>query len=432
MFTLDPATGDERLLVIEASLGLGESVVSGAVSPDRYVVQKDTSAIVAREVRRKALAIEPSAEGGTHTRELDDVQALAPALTDDEVRQLAELGLRIERHYDAPQDTEWAFDPNGAAWILQARPVTTAHAASGDAAPSAAPDHAQGAPVARGLGAAPGVRTGPVRVLRSLAGAGRLADGDVLVAPMTAPDWVPLLRRAAALVTDAGGMTCHAAIVSRELGIPCVVGTGDATRTLRDGELVTVDGSRGQVHAGARAPAPATPPAPTAAAPASAAAPVTGTELLVNLSEPSQAERAAALPVDGVGLLRAELMLLEALGGDHPRAAAGGGPRRGVRGEDGAGAGDVRVGVRAAPGDLPHDRLPHERVPRPARRRALRAGRGEPDDRLPRCAALPARARRLPPRARRDRARVGRGPPQPPRDAAVRAHARASSRAAAR
>ncbi|HEU4701366.1 MAG TPA: putative PEP-binding protein, partial [Conexibacter sp.] len=154
-----------------------------------------------------------------------------------------------------------------------------------------------------------------------LAGADRLAGGDVLVAPMTAPDWVPLLRRAAALVTDTGGMTCHAAIVSRELGIPCVVGTGDATTKLRDGEVVTVDGSRGQVRAGAEEPAPSA-PGPAAAPAATGAAaepPVTGTQLLVNLSEPSQAERAARLPVDGVGLLRAELMLLEALHGDHPR-----------------------------------------------------------------------------------------------------------------
>jgi pyruvate,water dikinase len=135
---------------------------------------------------------------------------------------------------------------------------------------------------------------------------------------MTTPDWVPLMRRAAAIVTDSGGMTCHAAIVSRELGIPCIVGTGDATRTLRDGEIVTVDATHGTVRPGREEP-----PAPAATAPAAsggAAAPVTATRVLVNLSEPTQLDRVESLAVDGVGLLRAELMLLEALDGAHPRA----------------------------------------------------------------------------------------------------------------
>jgi pyruvate,water dikinase len=136
----------------------------------------------------------------------------------------------------------------------------------------------------------------------------------VLVTHMTAPDWVPLMRKASAIVTDSGGMTCHAAIVSRELGIPCLVGTGEATSRLRDGELVTVDATHSVVREGA---APAA--APAAAATVAAAAPVTGTKLLVNLSEPSQVDRAAALETEGVGLLRAELMVIEALGGAHPR-----------------------------------------------------------------------------------------------------------------
>ncbi len=162
-------------------------------------------------------------------------------------------------------------------------------------------------------------------MLRTLDDAERLSDGDVLVTHMTSPDWLPLLRRAAAVVTDSGGMTCHAAIVSRELGIPCVVGTGEATRKLRDGEVVTVDATRGVVLEGARAsePAPALSGGPGAmpagaAAPGAGAAP-TATQILVNLSEPSQVARVKDLPVDGVGLLRAEMMVLEALAGDHPR-----------------------------------------------------------------------------------------------------------------
>jgi pyruvate,water dikinase len=311
MFTIDPAGGATDRLVIEAAFGLGESVVSGSVSPDRYVVAKDGLATLRREVRRKELTIEPVAGGGTATRELTGDEAGRPALSDEEVTRIAELGVRIEQHYGAPQDTEWAIDAGGAVWMLQSRPVT---AAGGDGAAVPAEAAGRGEELVRGLGAAPGVASGPVRVVASLNGAVELAEGEVLVTHMTAPDWVPLMRRAAAIVTDSGGMTCHAAIVSRELGIPAVVGTAEATKVLRDGELVTVDAGAGIVTEGA---APASPPA----APASAAAapPVTATKVLVNLSEPSQLERAAGLEVDGVGLLRAELMIVEALEGVHPR-----------------------------------------------------------------------------------------------------------------
>jgi pyruvate, water dikinase len=311
MFTIDPASGAIDQLVIEGSFGLGEAVVSGSVSPDRYVVEKESLAILAREVKRKELVIEPQPDGGTITRELSGDEALAPVLSDDEVRLLADLGRRIEAHYGSPQDTEWCFDSDGEAWMLQSRPVTSAGGAALGAA--AAED---GKVLVRGLGAAPGTASGDVRVIKALDQADGLGDGNILVTHMTAPDWVPLMRRAAAIVTDSGGMTCHAAIVSRELGIPCVVGTGQATQTLRDGETVTVDATQGEVREGA-APAPALPAAVEAVT--AVAAPVTGTKLLVNLSEPSQIERAAALHVDGVGLLRAELMVIEALEGAHPR-----------------------------------------------------------------------------------------------------------------
>jgi pyruvate, water dikinase len=309
MFTIDPATGDPDHLVIEGAFGLGESVVSGSVSPDRYVVDKLLLAVTAREVRRKELAIDAATGGGTSRRALGDDEATRPVLSDDEVREVADLGRRVERHYRTPQDTEWAYDASGRLWILQARPVTaTGHGPAGP--PKTVAD---GEILARGLGAAPGLAGGAARVVKDREGA-RLADGEVLITHMTAPDWVPLMRRAAAIVTDSGGMTCHAAIVSRELGIPCVVGTGNATRVLRDGEVVTVDATHGVVREGA----PSVPVGAAVPPPAAGAAPVTATRLLVNLSEPSQVERAAALDVDGVGLLRAELMVLEALAGDHP------------------------------------------------------------------------------------------------------------------
>ena len=312
MFTIDPASGDADHLVIEGAFGLGESVVSGSVSPDRYVVDKPLLAITAREVRRKELSIDATAGGGTARRALGDAEAMSPVLDDAEVREVADLGKRVERHYRAPQDTEWASDAGGRLWILQARPVT----ATGHGAAPPPKTAAEGEVLVRGLGAAPGVAGGPARVLTDRAGGAELGEGEVLVTHMTTPDWVPLMRRASAIVTDSGGMTCHAAIVSRELGIPCVVGTGNATRVLRDGEVVTVDATHGVIREGA----PSVPVgAVVAPPPAVAGAPTTATRLLVNLSEPSQVEHAAALDVDGVGLLRAELMVLEALAGAHPR-----------------------------------------------------------------------------------------------------------------
>ncbi len=317
MFTIDPSTGDTARLVIEGAFGLGESVVSGQVSPDRYVVDKARRAIVVRSVRPKELIIEPTEESGTRTRQLSAEESHRSVLTDDEVLALADLGIRIEEHYGSPQDTEWAIDPEGTIWMLQSRPVTTL---SEPAHPSAAATTPGAAPVVRGLGAAPGMASGVARLLGSMDEAAKLGAGDVLVTHMTAPDWVPLMRKAAAIVTDSGGMTCHAAIVSRELGIPCVVGTGDATSKLRDGELITVNATEGTVLTGAPTAYPAPVSGPNGAAPAGRAAPaVTGTRLLINLSEPSQVATASGLDVDGVGLLRAEMMIVEALEGTHPR-----------------------------------------------------------------------------------------------------------------
>ena len=313
MFTIDPSSGERDHLVIEGSLGLGESVVSGQVSPDRYVIDKETLHIIKRDVKRKELVIEPLPDGGTRTRELSGEESTQPVLSDDEVRVVAELGIRDEDHYGTPQDTEWAFDEEGRAWMLQSRPVT---ASGGDV--SSAIAEPEGEALVRGLGAAPGVDHGRVKIISELSRGNDLKEGDVLVTHMTAPDWVPLMRRSAAIITDSGGMTCHAAIVSRELGIPCVVGAADATSKLRDGELVTVDATHGAVYEGEVALA-GDEAAGDGAAPVGGGAPVTATALLVNLSEPSQIERAAKLDVDGVGLLRAELMVIEALEGRHPR-----------------------------------------------------------------------------------------------------------------
>lgn len=311
MFTVDPTSQDASHVVIEAAFGLGEVVVSGQVEPDTYVVSKRGPRVLEARIGEKTHKL-VLGKAGTERVELEPEQGGQRVLTEPQVIELAQLAARVEAHYGAPQDCEWAFEA-GKLYLLQSRPITTL---SAEAEPNA------GSELLAGLGASPGRASGKVRVLASVDEGAQLEAGEILVAAMTTPDWVPTLRRAAALVTDGGGMTCHAAIVSRELRIPCVVGTRRATKLLRDGEVVTVDGQRGRVFAGAVAePAGATSEVTSRAAEPGPGAPVaeaTGTLLYVNLAVASQAEAAARLPVDGVGLLRAEFMIVDALGGVHP------------------------------------------------------------------------------------------------------------------
>lgn len=312
-FTADPTTDATDRVVVEGAFGQGEVVVSGSVEPDTYVVSK-TGEILSRRIGYKSFKIIRGADGADQNVDLSEAEANAQVLNDDEVRTIAEIAIRSERHAGCPQDTEWAI-ADGKTWIVQTRPITTLHRA-GKPAPESHEVLAQGLP------AVPGEASGVVRVLAEVADGGRLQDGEVLVAQMTNPDWLPTMRRAAALVTDTGGMTCHAAIVARELGVPCIVGARTATKDLRDGTLVTVDGTHGRVLAGrARSDSPGgAQTAPVAAAgPVAPIAEVTATKIYVNVAMPDKAEEAARQDVDGVGLLRAELILTDALRNRHPR-----------------------------------------------------------------------------------------------------------------
>lgn len=311
MFSADPASGSRTRLVIEGAFGLGEVVVSGAVEPDLYVVDRTTHRIVETRIGHQSHMIARTPDGEAHI-DLDPAAGARRVLTDDEVLEIANLGERVEAHYGEPQDMEWAIQ-DGETYMLQSRPITTL-----------TDSEVTGTMLVTGLGASPGVAAGHVRILRRPEEGSELADGEVLVAPMTSPDWVPTMRRSAALVTDGGGITCHAAIVSRELGIPCVVGARDATSRLRTGELVTVDGSLGEVHEGDVVGTGAVEHAGTAARPevqvaASPSREALATKLYVNLAMSENAAAVAELPVDGVGLLRAEFMITAALDGVHPR-----------------------------------------------------------------------------------------------------------------
>jgi pyruvate,water dikinase len=321
MFSADPATGDTSRMVIEAAFGLGEVVVGGQVVPDTYVLEAGPAGPRLRDVRigQQSHMIVRGADGRDERVALTDAEGGRRVLTDDEAVELARLARRVREHYGSPQDMEWAIE-DGRTYLVQSRPIT---AMGGAAAPAgqAGVATSEETSLLSGLPGAPGRAAGVVRILTSPDEGDRFTSGEVLVAAMTSPDWVPVMRRAAAVVTDSGGMTCHAAIVAREMGVPCVVGTRTATSVLRTGEAVTVDGTRGAVYPG-RAVAAATAVCDTAPAPAAAHPPTaepTATKLLVNLAVAERAERVAALPVDGVGLLRAEFLLADALGGVHPR-----------------------------------------------------------------------------------------------------------------
>jgi pyruvate, water dikinase len=309
-FTADPSNGALDRVVIEGAFGLGEVVVSGEVEPDTYIVSKETLEPLDVRLGHKAFKIVRGVDGHDTPVDLDDAQADARVLTEDELRSIAELAIATERHNGCPQDTEWAIS-KGTTYLVQARPITTLRH-------TAAPQSDKHAVLARGLAAAPGTASGKVRVLATPDQGDRLLEGEILVAQMTNPDWLPTIRRAAALVTDTGGMTCHAAIVARELGVPCIVGTRSGTRDLHDGTTVTVDGAHGQVLSGRTETTPAVSVAERRA-PAEPQAEVTGTKVYVNLAMIDTAEAVAAQGPDGVGLLRAEFMLTEALGGRHPR-----------------------------------------------------------------------------------------------------------------
>ena len=316
MFTVDPATRDASRMVIEAVWGLGEAIVQGAVTPDRHVLDKASLAVLVSSVATKEFLLTWDAAQHTTARVdlTNDPRANAPVLTTSELNELGTLARRAEEHYGAPQDLEFAIE-GGAIYLTQTRPITTLH----DAAQSAKPTN-KGRVLVHGLGASPGRASGAVHVLASPEEGAAMKTGEILVTRMTSPDWVPIMRRAAAIVTDAGGMTSHAAIVARELGLPCIVGAHDATRVLSTGVVVTVDGSAGTVSEGA-APEPATArAAPATGGEGQAGRLVTATKLYVNLAEPARAAEVAARDVDGVGLLRAEFMMLEALEHTHPRA----------------------------------------------------------------------------------------------------------------
>jgi pyruvate,water dikinase len=311
MFTMDPTTGDESVIVIEAAYGLGEYVVKGSVTPDDYYVDKGTLKIIRKNIANKTIMLAQTAEGGTEEKPVPENLRDRQVVPDDRVLQLGKYGLAIEEHYGRPMDIEWGLDKQtGKLLILQARPETVWSLRSSPVEQKAALVTERKILV-RGLPASPGIGAGKAHIIPTSDRVNEFQRGEVLVTQMTAPDWVPAMKKAKAIVTDSGGMTCHAAIVSRELGIPCIVATKNATKILTSGMEVTVDAKSGVVYAGIIQEAinPQSKSSTFTSGPGLSEAPVTGTKIYVNLGEPELADKTSQLPVDGVGLLRMEFIV---------------------------------------------------------------------------------------------------------------------------
>ncbi|MCD6452963.1 MAG: phosphoenolpyruvate synthase [Dehalococcoidales bacterium] len=312
MFTTEPVTNDDHKIIIEAIYGLGEAIVSGEENPDLYIIDKEKLRVISKKANRQSRQL---IRNPNHDDKNPNIWVSIPTpkqaiqkLTDEDIIQLARLGKQIEAHYQFPQDIEWAKE-GSKFFITQTRPVTTIKEgrASGTEPEIKAPV------LLSGVAASPGIASGPVKIILNTNQINRVSNGDILVTEMTTPDFVPAMKRATAIVTNRGGRTAHAAIISRELGIPCVVGVEQATTTLADKQIITVDGSHGKIYDGKVTRRIKT----TLIADIFKDTIQTKTRVYVNLAQPELADSIAARNVDGVGLLRAEFMIAHI--GEHPK-----------------------------------------------------------------------------------------------------------------
>jgi pyruvate,water dikinase len=336
MFTVNVINGNDQNILIEGSWGLGEYIVQGTVTPDLFWIAKQGLSIVERTVHDKSIQLIRRPGGGVVEQEVPEDLRRIPVLSDEQLQQLSKYALDIEKHYGCFMDMEWALDERtDKLWILQARPETVWSNKQKPQTQVLPNKHEQvtqekegvvsmhreveNAPsvervvLVKGLPASPGRVSGIAHVILSPNLIDNFKEGEILVTEMTAPDWVPAMKKAKAIVTDSGGMTCHASIVSRELGIPCVVGTKSrgtsATTKIKSGMQITVDATNGIIYDGVISDLIAA-PRPAEAGPGFAVEtfPVTGTKIYMNLGDPDLAQRYAPLPSDGIGLMREEFI----------------------------------------------------------------------------------------------------------------------------
>ena len=304
-FTIYPSTGEKDKILIEGSWGQGESVVSGSVTPDDFVIDKKTGKILEKKISKKGeMRILDKKKGGLKEVKVPKEKQEIACLNDDELKQLYDLAIKLTKHYDLPQDFEWVVE-KGKVYLVQTRPVTVFF----EEGIKKEKLKTGVEPILKGISACPGVATGVVKIINDPSELNKIQKGNILVTEMTNPDFVPAMKRATAIVTNEGGQTSHAAIVSRELGVVCVVGTREATNKLKEGDVITVSGSEGLVY------------------PGKVEIEVeeeekyeyvkTDTKIYMNLGEPDMAEKYKDLKIDGIGLFRAEFMAAEL--GKHPK-----------------------------------------------------------------------------------------------------------------
>ena len=332
MFTINPVTGETSEIMIEGNFGLGETVVSGVVNPDNFLVDKNSALITERRISRKTIMYvrDPKTGKTVHLDVPEDKQKV-PCVSDEEVLKLTDLAKHIERHYGKAMDIEWAIDQDlpfpSNIFIVQARPETVWSSKSMEKPEAELKKSDEQLKVAvKGISAGKkGYGVGIAKVVLNPDEANReMKKGDILVTGMTDPDFVPFMKMASAIVTDRGGATSHAAIVSRELNIPCVVGTETATQIMKTGQQYTVDSRSGVVYEGIMAQA-IQPPADVQSGAATSAqsmyaaefAPVTATKIYMNLAAPEMIEQYKNLPFQGIGLMRTEFIFLNYVG-EHP------------------------------------------------------------------------------------------------------------------
>lgn len=315
MFTVDLVTGNDENILIEGSWGLGEYVVQGTVTPDNFTVNKKDMKILSRMINDKNISLVRNPEGDCVEKVVPPEKAKAQVLSDEQVLELASYAKAIEKHYGCYMDMEWGVDErDGKIWILQARPETvwSRKNKEGKQAVEETATVTTREIIVKGLPASPGKAAGKAHVILDPADIDDFKEGEILVTAMTAPDWVPAMKKAKAIVTDAGGMTCHASIVSRELGIPCIVGTKsrseEGTIRIQNGQMITVDATNGIVYDGMLEDVAKKAEEPVVAQQVVEYIPVTGTKVYMNLGDPDLAEKYGVLPCDGIGLMREEFI----------------------------------------------------------------------------------------------------------------------------
>ncbi len=309
MFTINPATNNGKEIVIESVFGLGEYIVGGQVNPDLYIVDKEKKGIKSREIKKQEIGLFRNEAGENEEQEIPKENQERQIVSDADIIELARLGRKIEEHYGMPQDIEWAIEKDKI-YIVQARAVTTYKEQKCDDEQKICEEDAR--ILLKGETASRGIASGTVKVIKDPSELSKIEKGDVLVANMTTPDMVPAMQKAAAIVTNEGGMTCHAAIVSREMGIPCIVGTEHATEVLKEGSVITVHATRGIVYEGKLD----IKEEKKEVVSSGGSDIVTGTDIKVIMDIPDLAFRAAKTGADGVGLVRLEIMI--AAGKIHP------------------------------------------------------------------------------------------------------------------